>query len=71
MSIDLHLLADSAAGNVVFDENRHSRPPVISADELEGFQVSGVSSGERIVVSAGDFVSQRDVRWDVAPIFEK
>ena len=57
--VDFHLLADSAAGDIIFDENRHSRPPVIPADEFEGFEMSGVSSSERVVVTTGDLVSQR------------
>ena len=57
MCVNFHLLADSATGDIIFDENRHPRPPVISADEFEGFKMSGVSSSEGIVVTAGDFVS--------------
>ena len=57
MCVNLHLLADSAAGNIIFDENCHPRPPVISADKFEGFKMSRVSSSEGIVVTARDFVS--------------
>ena len=57
MYINLHLLANCTAGDVVLDKNCHAGPPIILADEFEGFQVSGVSSGEGVVVSVGDFVS--------------
>ena len=55
--VNFHLLADSAASDIIFDENRHPRPPVIPADEFEGFEMSGVSSSERVVVTTGDFMS--------------
>ena len=58
MCIDFHLLADCAASDVVLDKDCHAGPPVISADEFKGFQVSRVSSGEGVVVSMGDFMSQ-------------
>ena len=71
MCINLHLLADCAASDVVFDKNRHARPPIILADEFEGFQVSGVSSSEGVMVTSGDFMSEGYTGWDVASIFEK
>ena len=57
MSVDLHLLTDGAAGDVIFYKNCHTGPPIISANEFEGLQVSGVSSSEGIVVTPGDIMS--------------
>ena len=71
IGINLHLLADCAASNVIFDKNCHAGPPVISADKFEGLQVSGVSSGEGVMVSTGDFMSQGYAGRYVASVFEK
>ena len=71
MCVNLHLLADSTASDVIFDKDCHAGPPVISADEFKGFQVSRMSSSEGVMVSAGDFMSEGYTGWDVASVFEK
>jgi hypothetical protein len=46
MGINFHLLACRTAVDIVFDEDSHSGPPVVSSDKFERLELSGVSGGK-------------------------
>jgi len=69
--VDFHLLVYSTAGNVVLDEYSHSWPSVVSTDQFECFQVSGVSSGKGVMIVSGDVSSEVFISGYKASVFKK
>jgi len=69
--VDFYLLAYSTAGNIVLDEYGYSWPPVVLTDQFKCFQVSGVSSGKRVMVASGDVSSEVFISGYKASVFKK
>ena len=62
-------LACLASINVLTDMFLHSWPPIIACDEFLGFELSGVSCYDRIVVFLNDISSKLNVRWNIKKVF--
>jgi hypothetical protein len=51
VSVNLHLLASRATGDVILDKDCHSWPPIVASYELESLELTRVSQWESVMVS--------------------
>ena len=58
-------LAAVASGYILFDEPRHTWPPIVTVDQLEGSILTGMSCGGCIVTLTQHFRAYPVIRRDI------
>ena len=71
MSVDLKLLADAAAFDIIFDKCSQPGPPVVMANGVECFEFPRVASCDMIVEASCYISSEVFVLRDVVFPFEE